>query len=55
MSKSIEQTLQMCNKYQRKGKAYHTPIKSEEGVACVQQGEINASTALVILNKGGGN
>ena len=49
--KSIKQTLQMYGKYQRKGKVYHSPIKSEEGVACVQQGEVN--TVPVILTKGG--
>ena len=53
LNPSHKQTLQMCDKYQRKVKSYHTPINSEEGVSCVQQKEVNVNTVPVILNKGG--
>ena len=47
--KTIEQTLQMCVKYRKKGRQYIMPIKSEDGVACVQQGSVSAP----IIGKGG--
>ena len=47
--KTIEQTLQMCDKFRQKGRQYNMPIKSEDGVACLQQGRVSGP----ILSKGG--
>jgi uncharacterized protein CbrC (UPF0167 family) len=47
--KTIEQTLQMCDNYRQKGRQYSMPIKSEDGVACVQQGNVSGP----LLNRGG--
>ena len=33
--KLIEYTLQMCNKYQQKGRTFQAQVENEEGVTCV--------------------
>ena len=36
MSKTIEQTLLLCHKYQKKGRGFTSPVKGEAGVTCIQ-------------------
>ena len=47
--KTIEQTLQMCDKYRQKGPQYTVPVKSEDRVAYLQQRRVSKP----ILGKGG--
>ena len=53
---TIEHTLQMCDKYQKKGKEYCTRVTSKEGVVCVQQGKevAGGKKANQIMTKRGG-
>ena len=54
--KTIEQTLQMYNKYKEKGRPYLMHIKNGEGVAYVQQGSVQANkpnNSTTILERGG--